>query len=215
MLQTKLCIFDFDGTLADTTSVIIKTMQATIKELKLPARTDEQCASMIGLRMVEILPVLFPECDIEFDLYAQTYKRCFDIINAAEPVQLYPNVLETLHELKNRGIVLTVASSRSNPSLNDYIRKLNLTGLISLVLSANDVNEGKPNPEAIYRTLSEFGFNCDQAIMVGDTMFDIRMGVNAGCRTCGVTYGVGSRESLSDATWIIDDFSELLNFIDN
>ena len=213
MLHTKLCIFDFDGTLADTTSVIIKTMQATIKELDLPARTDEQCASMIGLRMVEILPVLFPECDIEFDLYAQTYKRCFDIINAAEPVQLYPNVLETLRELKNRGIVLTVASSRSNPSLNDYIRNLNLTDLVSLVLSANDVNEGKPNPEAIYRTLSEFGFNCDEAIMVGDTMFDIRMGINAGCRTCGVTYGVGSPDSLSEATWIIDDFKQLLTLV--
>lgn len=213
MLHTKLVIFDFDGTLADTESVIIKTMQATIKELALPARTDEQCASMIGLRMVEILPELFPECEIEFDLYAQTYKKCFDMINAAEPVQLYPNVLETLQELKSRGIVLTVASSRSNPSLNDYIRNLNLTDLISLVLSANDVNEGKPNPEAINRTLSEFGFNCDEAIMVGDTMFDIRMGVNAGCRTCGVTYGVGSPESLSEATWLIDDFKKLLTLV--
>ena len=213
MLHTKLCIFDFDGTLADTESVIIKTMQATIKELALPARTDEQCASMIGLRMVEILPELFPECEIEFDLYAQTYKKCFDMINAVEPVQLYPNVLETLQELKSRGIVLTVASSRSNPSLNDYIRNLNLTDLISLVLSANDVNEGKPNPEAINRTLSEFGFNCDEAIMVGDTMFDIRMGVNAGCRTCGVTYGVGSPESLSEATWLIDDFKKLLTLV--
>ena len=128
-------------------------------------------------------------------------------------MQLYPNVLETLRELKNRGIVLTVASSRSNPSLNDYIRNLNLTDLISLVLSANDVNEGKPNPEAIYRTLSEFGFNCEEAIMVGDTMFDIRMGINAGCRTCGVTYGTGSPESLSEATWVIDDFKKLLTLV--
>jgi phosphoglycolate phosphatase len=49
--------------------------------------------------------------------------------------------------------------------------------------------------------------------MVGDTMFDIRMGINAGCRTCGITYGTGSPESLSEATWVIDDFKQLLTLV--
>ena len=55
-------ILDFDGTLGDTASVIIQTMQATIQELNLPARSDEECAAMIGLRLIEIPAVLFPEC---------------------------------------------------------------------------------------------------------------------------------------------------------
>ena len=215
MQDTKIIILDFDGTLGDTAGVIIKTMQATIKELGLPARTDEQCAAMIGLRLIEIPPVLFPECDLECDLYAQTYRRLFHVYNTDGAVELYPNVLDTLHELRRRGIVLTIASSRSNASLTEYIRNLKLTDIITYILGADDVVEGKPNPEAVNRTLSEFGFKPEEAIVVGDTIFDIQMGANAGTRTCGVTYGNGSRESLSDATWIIDDFSELLNFIEN
>ncbi len=135
--------------------------------------------------------------------------------DTAGAVELYPNVLETLHELKSRGIVLTIASSRSNASLTEYIRNLKLTDIITYILGADDVVEGKPNPEAVNRTLAEFGFRPEEAIVVGDTIFDIQMGANAGTRTCGVTYGNGSRESLSDATWIIDDFKHLLNFIEN
>ena len=64
-MSTKIVILDFDGTLADTTGVILNAMQATIKELGLPARTDEECKAMIGLRLDKVPAVLFPECDLE------------------------------------------------------------------------------------------------------------------------------------------------------
>ena len=92
MKGIKIIMLDFDGTLGDTTGVIIKTTQATIKELGLPSRTDEQCAAMIGLRLVEIPPVLFPEYDIDVNLYAQTYRKNFNIFNTQGAVNLYPNV---------------------------------------------------------------------------------------------------------------------------
>ena len=211
--MTKIIILDFDGTLGDTTGVIVRTTQATIAELGLPARTDEQCASMIGLRLIEIPPVLFPECEVDGELYAQTYRRLFNIFNTEGAVELYPNVKETLIALKERGIVLTIASSRSNASLVAYVDSLGLDGAISLVLGANDVKEGKPNPEAVNLTLDKYGFKPEEAVVVGDTVFDVRMGINAGTRTCGVTYGNGSRESLAEADWLIDDFSQLLDII--
>jgi phosphoglycolate phosphatase len=204
---------DFDGTLGDTAAVIIKTMHATIEELGLPSRTDEECAAMIGLRLVEIPPVLFPDCNVDGELYAQTYRRLFHIYNVDGAVELYPNVPETLAELKKRGLVLTIASSRSNASLMEYVKSLNMTSIISYILGADDVKDGKPHPEAVNRTLEHFGFQPDEAIVVGDTVFDIQMGANAGTRTCGVTYGNGSRESLADATWIIDDFGQLLKIV--
>jgi HAD superfamily hydrolase (TIGR01509 family) len=210
MNNTGIIILDFDGTLADTASVIIQTMQATIRELKLPARTDEQCAAMIGLRLIEIPPVLFPECNPDADLYAATYRRLFHTYNTEDAVVLYPGVMETLTELKKRGFMLTIASSRSHASLAEYIVNLGLSDLISYVLGADDVTKGKPDPEPVNRTLEKFGFNADKAIVVGDTVFDIKMGHNAGAKACGVTYGNGSRESLADADWIIDDFSKLL-----
>jgi phosphoglycolate phosphatase len=213
MEKIKIIMLDFDGTLGDTTGVIIRTTQATIKELGLPSRTDEQCASMIGLRLVEIPPVLFPECDIDVNLYAQTYRKNFYVFNTEGAVNLYPNVRETLSELKNRGLVLTIASSRSHHSLADYINNLDLSEYISYIIGGDDVSAGKPNPEAINRTLEKFGFKPEEAIMVGDTVFDVQMGINAGTYSCGVTYGNGTAESMSEATWLIDDFGNLLQIV--
>lgn len=210
MSKTKIIILDFDGTLGDTTAVIIRTMLGTIHELGLPTRTEAECAAMIGLRLTEVPAKLFPECNLDPDLYALTYRRLFNKYNVKGAVELYPNVIETLTALKERGLVLTIASSRSNASLNAYIEDLGLSPLITYVLGGNDVQEGKPHPEAVNRTLHELGFQPDEAIVVGDTVFDIHMGLNAGTRTCGVTFGNGTRESLADATWLIDDFAQLL-----
>lgn len=210
MENVRIMILDFDGTLGDTAGVIVKTMQATIKELGLPSRSDEQCAAMIGLRLIEIPPVLFPECELDGEYYASTYRRLFHDFNTDGAVELYPNVLETLVELKKRGIILTIASSRSKASLTEYVSALGLESVISFVLGADDVKDGKPAPEAVNRTLEKFGFLPEEALVVGDTTFDIQMGKAAGTRTCGVTYGNGSRESLADADRLIDDFGELL-----
>ena len=206
----KIAILDFDGTLGDTTALIVRTTQAAIRELGLPERSDEQCAAMIGLRLVEIPPVLFPELEVDRELYAATYRRIFNEFNTEGAVELYQHVMETLKELKRRGIILTIASSRSNASLTEYINNLGLASTITYILGANDVKEGKPNPEAVLKTLEAHGIPADEAIMVGDTVFDIDMGRNAGVKTCGVTYGNGSRESLSNADWLIDDFGKLL-----
>ena len=208
-----MVILDFDGTLADTAAVIIRTMQATISELELPFRTDEQCAAMIGLRLVEIPSVLFPECSIDGDIYARTYRRLFHEFNTEDAVRIYPNVVDTLKTLMSKGIILTIASSRSHASLAEYVENLGLSSLISYILGADDVDKGKPDPEPVNRTLKRFGISPEDTIVVGDTSFDIQMGKNAGTRTCGVTYGNGSRESLSDADRIIDDFGKLLNIL--
>jgi HAD superfamily hydrolase (TIGR01662 family) len=213
MSSVRMVILDFDGTLADTAAVIIRTMQATISELELPFRTDEQCAAMIGLRLVEIPSVLFPECSIEGDIYARTYRRLFHEFNTEDAVRIYPNVVDTLKTLMSKGIILTIASSRSHASLSEYVENLGLSSLISYILGADDVDKGKPDPEPVNRTLKRFGISPEETIVVGDTSFDIQMGKNAGTRTCGVTYGNGSRESLSDADRIIDDFGKLLNIL--
>ena len=213
MKEIKLIILDFDGTLGDTADLIIRTMQATIKELGLPSRTDKECGDMIGLRLIEIPYVLFPECGDISELYASTYRRLFHEFNTDGAVTLYPNVMETLMEMKRRGKTLTIASSRSHASLAEYIENLGLSDIISYILGADDVKEGKPNPEAIFKTLERFDFDTDEAIMIGDTVFDINMGINAGVKTCGVTYGNGSWESLSDADWVIDDFGSLFELI--
>ena len=210
MSKTKIIILDFDGTLGNTTKVIIRTMHATIKDMGLPERTDAECATMIGPRLIEIPPLLFPGLDVDCELYAETYRKNFRIFNTDGAVEVYPNVLETLKELRDRGYILTVASSRSRSTLLAYIKALSLDEAVSYVIGAEDVKTGKPDPEAAIKILEKFGMKPEEAIVVGDTVYDIQMGANAGTRTCAVTYGNGKRETLTEATWIIDDFSELL-----
>lgn len=213
MNDIRIIILDFDGTLGDTAAVIVKTMQATIQELGLPPRTDSECAAMIGLRLIEIPKVLFPDHEMDGDLYALTYRRLFHEYNTEGAVVLYPNVMETLEELKERGYILTIASSRSHASLAEYVENLGLSPIIGFILGADDVVNGKPDPEPVTRTLEKYGLKPEEALVVGDTVFDIKMGKNAGTRTCGVTYGNGSRESLADADLIIDDFCQLLEVL--
>ena len=208
----KLIILDFDGTLTDTRDLIVITMQQTIQELGLESRTDEQCASMIGLPLKQAFTDLIPMTDAMGDLCIDTYRRIFNENNAAYTIPTFPNVLETLRLLSQKGYTLTIASSRSHRSLMEFVEGMDLRNIIPYVLGAEDVSKAKPNPEPVLKTLEKFGCSPDEALVVGDTWYDIEMGRRAGVRTCGVTYGNGTREELlkAGADFLIDDFEELL-----
>ena len=211
----KLIILDFDGTLADTRVLIVQTMQQTIASLGLEPRTDEQCASMIGLPLKQAFTDLIPMTDAMGEHCVDTYRRIFNENNAAYTIPTFPNVLETLRHLSQKGYTLTIASSRSHRSLMEFVVNMDLQEVLSYVLGAEDVIKAKPNPEPVLKTLEKFGCTPDEALVVGDTWYDIEMGRRAGVRTCGVTYGNGTREELlnAGADFLIDDFEELKSII--
>ncbi len=211
----KLIILDFDGTLADTRGLIVLTMQQTIQELGLESRTDDQCAAMIGLPLKQAFTDLIPMTDAMGDCCVDTYRRIFTENNAAYTIPAFPNVLETLRLLSQKGYTLTIASSRSHRSLMEFVVGMDLQQVISYVLGADDVTQAKPNPEPVLNTLEKFGCSPDEALVVGDTWYDIEMVRRAGVRTCGVTYGNGTREELMNAgaDFLMDDFGELRSFV--
>ena len=211
----KLIILDFDGTLADTRGLIVKTMQQTIASLGLDSRTDDECASMIGLPLKQAFTDLIPMTDAMGDQCVDAYRRIFSENNAAYIIPAFPNVLETLRLLSQKGYTLTIASSRIRRSLMEFVVGMDLQEVISYVLGADDVSQAKPNPEPVLKTLEKFGCSPDEALVVGDTWYDIEMGRRAGVRTCGVTYGNGTREELMNAgaDFLIDDFGNLMSLI--
>lgn len=211
----KLIILDFDGTLADTRGLIVQTMQQTIASLGLEPRTDEQCASMIGLPLKQAFTDLIPMTDAMGEHCVDTYRQIFNENNAAYTIPAFPNVLETLRLLSQKGYTLTIASSRSHRSLMEFVVNMDLQEVLSYVLGADDVTQAKPNPEPVLKTLEKYGCTPDEALVVGDTWYDIEMGRRAGVRTCGVTYGNGTREELlnAGADFLIDDFEELKSII--
>ena len=208
----KLIIFDFDGTLGDTRDLIIRTMQQTIHALGLESRTDGQCGAMIGLPLKQAFTDLIPMSDEMGERCVDTYRRIFNENNAVYKVPVFPNVLETLYRLHEKGYILTIASSRSHRSLQEFVNDMHLNELIPYILGADDVKEAKPHPDPVLQTLETFGCKAEDALVVGDTWYDIEMGKRAGVKTCGVTYGNGTREELinAGANYVLDDISELL-----
>ena len=97
----------------------------------------------------------------------------------------------------------------------EFVVGMDLQEVLSYVLGAEDVSQAKPNPEPVLNTLEKFGCSPDEALVVGDTWYDIEMGRRAGVRTCGVTYGNGTREELlnAGADFLIDDFGNLMSLI--
>ena len=215
----KTIIFDFDGTIGNTQQIILRSMQATIKELGLPERTDSQCAAMIGLPLTQCFTNLYPDFtetvvdEEKGALCAATYRRLFDEFNEPGAVPLFPHVPETIKKLHQKGIELTIASSRSHQTLDAYVRDLQLGEYIQYILGVEDVKDTKPGPGPVLKTLKDFGRLPEECIVVGDTKYDIQMAHNAGVKAVGVTYGNGSRKEMEEENteWIIDDFAEMID----
>ena len=209
----KLIIFDFDGTLGDTRRNIVTTMQMTIAELGLSERTDDECASKIGLPLDGCFEALYPdEAKETIQLCAETYRRIFQENLLTMKPQVFPKVKETLSMLKEQGYTLTIASSRWHKSLSELTHDLDIAEFISYLVGADDVEKAKPNPEPVIKTLAAMGADASQTLVVGDMNVDILMGLNAGAMTCGVTYGNGTRKELEDAgaDYIINSIDELI-----
>lgn len=212
----KLIIFDFDGTLGDTRRHIVTTMQMTIAELGLASRSDDECASKIGLPLDGCFEALYPDESKETILLCtDTYRRIFQENLLTMKPQVFPEVKETLMNLKEQGYTLTIASSRWHKSLSELTRDLGIAEYVSYLVGADDVAKAKPSPEPVLNTLSAMGFKASEALVVGDMNVDVLMGLNAGAKTCGVTYGNGTKEELeeSGADYIIDSFAKLLELL--
>ena len=215
-MSKGLIIFDFDGTLGDTKRNIVTTMQMTIAELHLPNRSEEECAATIGLPLAGCFRTLFP--DIQDELIprcAETYRRFFNENLKTIHPEAFPAVVETLSILHQKGFVLTIASSRSRNSLMELTRNMGIANYISFILGADDVKEAKPNPEPVLKTLAEMSFDAAETLVVGDMAVDIQMGANAGAKTCGVTYGNGTKRELEEARadYIINSIDELIGIM--
>ena len=220
----KYIIFDFDGTIGDSQSLIVKTLQDTMRVRHLEVKSDEECAKTIGLRLDEAFVSLFDMSDEEGMECAATYREIFLENKQTMIVKPFPHVIETLRELHHRGFVLGMASSRNHCSLDGYVKQMQLEDIFSSIVAGDDVEHVKPAPDMVFKALREMkGMKnpvtsaeagdvedmLDEVLVVGDMTFDVDMAHNAGCKACAVTYGNGTREQLASAEFIIDDFAEL------
>ena len=149
----------------------------------------------------------------EADRAVAIYREIFESVGVPAIV-LFPGVAETLKELAARGIPMAVATSRGQHSLEMLMHQLGLDRYIppARCFGVETVARPKPAPDLVYVILGKLGAAPEETLVVGDTTFDIEMGRNAGCHTCGVSYGNQSADTLAGAfpDYIIDDLRKLL-----
>ena len=209
----KLIIFDFDGTLADTRELIIRTNQETQKAMGHAIVSEDVIQGTIGLPLAEGIMAQMPELTpADMPQWCATYRRIFNVLKTQYVPAIFPHVSETLETLHANGVVLSVASSRLSVSLNEFLKLMGLLPLFSLILGADNVTAAKPDPEPVLKTMRELGLGPEETLVVGDMPVDILMGSRAGARTCGVTFGNSNRKELlaAGADYVIDDFAKLL-----
>ena len=215
-METKVIIFDFDGTLCDTRSNIIIAFRATMEHLGLEMRDEETCGATIGLTLRDGFKSMYPDFDdAKIDYCVETYRQIFAERRKELMPDLFPGVKETLEALRKRGYRMTIATSRLTDSLMLFMRHHGIDHYFEYAVGSDSVTHHKPHPEPALKTLAALNIAPSEAIMVGDMPVDIAMAHNAGIRAIGVDYDNATREELEavEADWIVDSITKILEII--
>jgi len=195
-MQYKLVIFDWDGTLLDSAGHIISCFQQAARDLNLPQLSAPAIRNIIGLGLIESCAALVPHLDhagiIEL---VERYRHYYFLETEAQPSSLFPRVEETLQRMHDHGYLLAIATGKSRRGLNRNLRELNLQHLFHATRCA-DESKSKPDPKMIQEILAELKIAPQNAVMIGDTEYDMEMAMRAGIVRIGVTYGAHPVERL-------------------
>ena len=182
-----LIAFDWDGTLYDSTQIIVRCIQAAVCDVGGKQPTQEAAAYVIGLGLMEALAHAAP--DVSPDKYPELGARYrHHYASHFNDLSLFEGVLPLLDALKARGYLLTVATGKSRRGLDETLQSVELKGVFDGSRTA-DETAGKPDPLMLHELMAQFDLPASRILMVGDTTHDLQMALNAGCASVGVSYG--------------------------
>ena len=205
----ELIVFDWDGTLMDSTRSIVDAIQQASKDVGLPVPTDERARYIIGLGLHDALQHVFPGLLLE--RYAEVTDRYRHHFLLRDPhLTLFVGVQEMLAELADSQRLLAVATGKSRAGLD---RAFSQTGLAPRFDASRCADEGfsKPHPGMLEHIMDRLGVDSERTLMIGDTTHDLQMANNARVASVGVTYGAhtsGELERCAPAA-IVDSIAEL------
>jgi phosphoglycolate phosphatase len=194
MARYGLIVFDWDGTLVDSLGRIVQAMRATMGELALPERSDEELRAGIGLGFDEVIGRLFPELSgPDRARVRATFRDHF--LDGGQTAQLFPGAREALDALAGQGATLAVATGKGRAGLD---RELTETGLGGLMVATRCVDEcaSKPAPDMLEQLMACVGQPRDATLMVGDSEYDLLMARNAGTASVGIAGGAHAHDRL-------------------
>ncbi|MEP5765525.1 MAG: HAD-IA family hydrolase [Halieaceae bacterium] len=207
-----LIIFDWDGTLCDSTGRIVEAMQLAARESDVEEPAGAAVENIIGLGLPEAMQALFPELDdAARTQLRENYSRCYVELDQ-EPAELFPGAMDTLEQLRSRGHLLAVATGKSRRGLDRVTRGLNMAGYFDGSRCA-DETRSKPHPLMVQELLQQLLVPATEAVVIGDSEYDLAMARSASVTAVGVSFGVHSVERLAQhqPEAIVDALPELLS----
>lgn len=190
-----LIAFDWDGTLFDSTGLIVRCIQDACRDVGTAVPTDQQAAYVIGLGLRDALMHAAPGFPSErYPELGQAYRRHY--LASQHEVVLFEGTLDMLHGLKARNHLLAVATGKSRTGLNEALSSTELQGLFHATRTA-DETVSKPDPTMLLELMAELGVAPDRTLMIGDTTHDLQMALNAGVSAVGVSFGAHDHDSFS------------------
>lgn len=192
--QFDLLVFDWDGTLADSTRAIVDAINYASEDLDIRLPTESASRSIIGLELRQALRVLFD--GVDGDTIEQLAARYhYHYSRFQDHIPLFEGVLEAVNQLADNGFMLAVASGKGRRGLRHAISSAGMDSVIFAERSADDCFS-KPHPQMLHELMDELGAEPQRTVMIGDTVFDLQMAQNAGTASLGVTYGAQPVENL-------------------
>ena len=198
MINTVL--FDFDGTLVNTNDVIIASWQHTYKHYRGREEDVDKITACFGEPLLITMAREFPEVAPEES--AEVYRQ-FQQQNAHLLVKIFPGIVDLLKALKEAGYRMGIVTSRTRESALRYMDMFGITEYFEAMVTCDDTTVHKPNPEPILLGLEKMGITKDEAIMIGDSPFDIKCANNAGVKSVMVDWRITCDNSalITDAVW--------------
>jgi phosphoglycolate phosphatase len=204
-----LLVFDWDGTVMDSTAVIAGSIQAACRDLGLPVPSDEAARHVIGMGLAGALRHAVPDApEPMVEPLVERYRHHF--LARDETIPLFAGARELIAELHGAGRWLAVATGKSRNGLN---RAMQATGMQSYFQATRTADEtfSKPHPAMLLEIMDELGIAPERTLMVGDTTHDLQMARNAGVDAVGMTHGAHPEDQLRalQPLALLDDFAGL------
>ncbi len=215
-MNYKVVMLDFDGTLAHTIPAIL---HASEKMLNMHGYEIDpvQVERNFGLALPEAFRCFANDDNIDDKTMEQMVVEFNTIYrNECEPlIELFDGVAETLAALKRAGVILLISSNNIREVLERLTSQLGIAKYFDGIICADDVVNTKPSPDIALLALERYNIKGSEALVVGDSTYDMDMGRKAGCDLCGVSFGSHTPEMLREkgAKYVIDHYSELQKIV--
>ncbi len=215
MKKINTVLFDFDGTIMDTNDVILQSWQHTFRTVEGKERPAEDIIETFGEPLHVTMEKLLPQISVEEG--SQIY-RDFHYCNFIELIEVFPGILELLEELKARGYKTGIVTSRLWRTTEMGLKKYDMEQYFDAIVTCDDTDKHKPDPEPVNIALERLGSKPEEAIMVGDSMFDILCAKNAGVKAALVSWALavsdGEKTGDNAPDYIIEKAEDLLDILE-